>query len=254
MVFKRLLGLGQKGARKTEPGTDWRKLVEKQCSSLIVGGFRPSGELTSSCFGEVRAARKGEIWPEYNGQALWPVCQLNLLDAPFVPDNLRDIAMLQIFVAEDYWSSDFVVTDSTDVNPSGPFFIRVYNTLENLQSVQVPRHTSTFKPFEARWKAEIQTDYPTHDTMPIDFDALGIGEYYEQDGIDGVQATKLGGWPSCIQSEPWWDYRTQGKGFEYALQIDSEEKAKCWWGDAGAVYIARHKNKKNLWAIDSQCY
>ncbi len=70
MVFKRFLRLGQKRAQKTESATDWRKLIEKQCSSLIGGGFRPSGELTSSCFGEVRATRKGEVWPEYNGQAL----------------------------------------------------------------------------------------------------------------------------------------------------------------------------------------
>ncbi|WP_243614700.1 DUF1963 domain-containing protein [Shimia aestuarii] len=254
MNLKKLFSLGRNRIPKAKSETDWRSLIERRCSSLSVGGFRPSGELTSSCFGEVRASRKGEIWPELHGEALWPVCQLNLLDAPFVPDNLSDIALLQVFVSEDYWSSDFATVDSSEEVLKSPFFIRVYDSLAELQQVKVPSHKSPFKAFEARWNDQVQVDYPTHDTMPIDFDQLGIGDYYDQEGIDGVLATKLGGWPSCIQSEPWWDYRMEGQGFEYALQLDSEEKANCWWGDAGTVYIARHKTKKHLWAIDFQCY
>lgn len=252
MDFKKLFSIGQRSNPRTILKDDWRALIEKPCSSLNVGGFRPSGNLTSSCFGEIRASLQGEAWPEYNGEPLWPVCQLNLSDAPFVPAALADVAMLQVFVSGDFLSSDFLVVNSREKTPNSPFFIRCYGSLEQLQRTQEPNHTSTFKAFEAQWTDEILTDYPTHDTMPIDFDALGIGEYYEQEGVEGVMATKLGGWPICIQSEPWWDYRKEGREFEFALQVDSEPKANCWWGDAGTVYIARHKSNKNLWAIDIQ--
>ncbi|MDA8586818.1 YwqG family protein, partial [Rhodobacteraceae bacterium] len=231
----------------------WRQKIEKPCSALIVGGFRPTNELTSSCFGEVRASA-GEEWPSFNGQFLWPVCQLNLLDAPYVPECLKDIAVFQFFVFEEYWNFDVSTIDTVVKSPTGPFFIRTYNELDGISRAHIASHSSTFRPFEAKWKNSTLVDYPTHDTMPIDFDALGIGDYYDQEGVDQVQATKLGGWPSCIQSEPWWDYRAEGKEFEFALQIDSEDKAKCHWGDGGAVYLARHKTMKHLWAVDWQCF
>lgn len=162
--------------------------------------------------------------------------------------------MLQFFVADEYWKYEHSIIDATKGPLASPFYIRTYNTLDVLESVQAPNNTSPFKPFEAEWQKQILIDYPTHDTMPIDFDALDIGDYYDQEGVEQVYATKLGGWPSCIQSEPWWDYREEGKDFEFALQIDSEEKANCWWGDNGSVYVARHKTKKDLWVVDWQCY
>lgn len=240
--------------QKPSTGADWRKLVEKPCSSLEVGGFRPSGELTASCFGEIRACLSGEKWPEHDDKPLWPVCQLNLMNAPYVPECLGDIAMLQVFASPEYGSSDFTIINSQENPPKSSFFIRFYKTLDGLEKASIPEHNSTFKAFEARWNNDVQLDYPTHDTMPIDFDALGIGDYYDQENIEQIHATKLGGWPSCIQSEPWWDYRKEGQGFQYALQIDSEPKAHCTWGDSGAVFIARHSTTKHLWAIDIQYY
>ncbi len=233
---------------------DWRPLITKPASVLSVGGFRPSGGLTSSCFGEIRACREDEEWPIFDGKPLWPVCQLNLRDAPFVPEILNDIALLQIFVSQNHWSSNFDIIDSADAAPKSPFFIRKYESFDRLIPVTVPEHNSHFLAFEAKWKEGCLTDYPTHDTMPIDFSKLGIGDYYDQTDIEQLYGTKIGGWPCCIQGEPWWDYRKEGREFEFALQIDSEEKAKCYWGDSGSVYIARHQTNRSIWAIDIQCY
>ncbi|MEQ8779073.1 MAG: DUF1963 domain-containing protein [Roseibium album] len=232
--------------------SSWRSSIEKPCSSLTVGGFRPSNELTSSCFGEIRAA-EDENWPHLENKPLWPVCQLNLLDAPYVPDCLRDVAMLQFFVHEEYWRFDQSIVDVSKPTPSGPFFLKIYKGLDALKFVDPPNHDSPFKPLEAKWCKDVRVDYPTHDCMPFDFDALDIGDYCDQDGVETVFATKLGGWPSCVQSEPWWDYRKEGKDFEFALQFHSEEKANCWWGDNGVVYFARHKSNTDVWAVDWQC-
>ena len=234
--------------------SDWRQLVTKPTSVLNIGGFRPSGEQTASYFGEIRVIKSDEVWPTHNGKSLWPVCQLNLTKAPFVPANLTDLSMIQVFVAEDCMLAGNVISNSSDKVPNSPFFIRCYRDIDALQPAVVPDHGSSILPFEARWNDDPSTDYPTHDTMPIDFDALGIGDFYDQDGIDGVWRTKIGGWPSCIQSEPWWDYREDGAEFEFALQINSEDKSKCWWGDGGSVYIARHRSDPNLWAFDTQCF
>lgn len=233
---------------------DWRSQITRPASVLEVGGFRPTNAPNTSCFGEVRVAKVPNDWPHRRGKPLWPVCQLNLLEAPFVPSGLEDLAMVQFFIADDYMSSDNVVADTDDEKSVSSFYVRAFPRLDHLVPVTAPSHGSVFLPFEARWLEKPKTDYPTHDTMPIDFDSLRIGSYYEQHEIDGVHKTKLGGWPSCIQSEPWWDYRDEGNGFEYVLQINSEEKSKCWWGHGGSVFVARHKTKRNFWAFDLQCF
>ena len=230
----------------------WRRSIEKRCSSLTVGGFRPSNELVSSCFGEVRAT-EDEVWPQFERKLLWPVCQLNLLDAPYLPECLSDLAMLQFFVLDEFWRIEQSIIDTSKPTPSGPFFLNTFKNLEALRAVDAPKHGSPFKSFEARWNEDVLTDYPTHDCLPFDFDELDIGDYYDQDGVEPLYATKLGGWPSCVQSEPWWDRRAEGKDFEFAFQIDSEEKANCWWGDNGVVYFARHKSNSDVWAVDWQC-
>jgi len=87
---------------------DWRKDVVRPALVLNVGGFCPTGELTKSCFGEVRAGLLGELWPMYNNRPLWPLCQLNLLDACFRPEALSDIALITIFIAKDYMGQRIV--------------------------------------------------------------------------------------------------------------------------------------------------
>lgn len=235
------------------PNNNWRDQITRPASVLEVGGFRPTNDPFASSFGEVRVGFSGSTWPMRNGKPLLPICQMNLNDAPFVPDSLEDVVLLQVFIASDWWSSDLVVMDNVQ-DENTPFCIMTFDSLEGLQPIEVPDHGSTILPFEARWEPVHQLDYPTHDTMPIDFDALGIGSFYEQDGIDKIHRTKVGGWPSCIQSEPWWDYQPDGKDFEFVLQVDTEEKAKCFWGDSGSVFVARDKNMKSRWAIEGQCY
>ena len=159
------------------PPPDWRPLVTKPCSALKVGRFRPTQRLTTSCFGEIRVAKAGQDWPKFKGRPLWPVCQLNLLDAPFVPPNLVGIAMIQVFVSDEYWSSDALIVDTDETTPNSPIVIRIYETLDGLQAFTPPDYASPYIPFESQWTEQPQIDYPTHDTMPIDFDALGVGDF-----------------------------------------------------------------------------
>ncbi len=233
---------------------NWRSKIIRPTSILEVGGFRPTGEIYASRFGEIRAELHGEKWPVKFGKPLWPLCQINLVQAPYKPKILQDLSMLSLFIDEDYIVLEDNVIDTANSPEGHNWWLRTYNCSDELGPVIAPETSSYVRPFECRWQDEIAEDYPTHDTLPIDFDNLGIGDYYDQEDNDVILRTKIGGWPACVQSEPWWLYKQNGQEFEYALQIDSEDKAHWMWGDSGTAYIARNTKNPNRWAIDIQFY
>jgi uncharacterized protein YwqG len=62
-----------------------------------VGGSRPAKDPFASNFGLRPLGVPGEEWPSANGKPLMFICQLNLTIAPFVPELLRDVALLTFF-------------------------------------------------------------------------------------------------------------------------------------------------------------
>ncbi|MCK7611607.1 DUF1963 domain-containing protein [Roseibium sediminicola] len=234
---------------------NWRDQIRRPALGLKVGGFKPTGNPCTTVFGDVRVQRAGEAWPTWKNKPLWPLCQLNLTEAAFMPAGLQDLAMVSVFIAEDYIESDALIVDAADPEPGWAWFLRTYQTLDGLETISAAsKPDSPLQPFEARWAPETREDYPTQDTLPIDFEALGLGDYYAQDGIERLNGTKLGGWPSCIQSEPWWNHDPQGSEFEYVLQIDSEPKSGWMWGDSGNGFFARSNENPNRWALDFQFF
>ena len=232
---------------------NWLRLIERSASQLEVGGFRPSERPEASSFGRVTLARPGEAWPIWQDRPLLPLCQLNISEAPFAPENIRDLSLIAVFVAKDFYDVDTLDTRLANDGSDHPWCIRAYARLDGLVTLTIPEFDSPIRPFEARWR-DIERDYPTHDLLPVDPPPEIEEDYYDIEGIRTLEGTKLGGWPLCIQSEPWWDHHASGREFEYALQVDSEEKAHWMWGDRGAAYFARSKADPNRWAFDWQCY
>lgn len=144
-------------------------------------------------------------------------------------------------------------TATANAGPDHPWCVRVYESLDGLVEPTLPQHDTTLRPFEARWR-DVEQDYPTHDLIPIALPPEVNDDYYGTDGVRTLDGTKLGGWPHCIQCAPWWDDHPDGAEFEYALQIDSEEKSRWAWGDGGAAYLARSRTDPNRWALDWQCF
>jgi hypothetical protein len=68
--------------------------------------------------------------------------------------------------------------------------------------------------------------------------------------------TKIGGFPTEIQSEPWWEYRAHPANPEYCLQVNSEEKVGLIWGDGGRLAIGRGTSSgyENEWFLDWQSF
>ena len=233
---------------------DWRARITRPALVLDVGGFRPSGRPDAPRFGEVRLERPGEVWPTFRDRPLWPVCQLNLSEAAFRPAGLEDVALLAFFATGDVASMGSTDWIDASLSPDGyAWFVRAYPSLDGLVTTSPPDHGSPLRPFEARWRDVPELDYPTHDLLDqAGYDEDALGDYYDHEGVRTLDGTKLGGWPRCIQSEPWWDYRGRGTDVRYVLQIDTEEKANWFWGDAGCGYLARSPSRPSVWALDFQ--
>ena len=141
------------GVEHVFPVVDERPIGPSLASILEVGGFRPTGEVTASNFGQVALGAPGERFPVgSDGEPMQFICQLNLDEAPVVPPNLAGVALITCFTeGRSKWTD----RDNT------PWCIRTYESLENLQVLDkpdlspLPDHERwLFRSAEARWRSE----------------------------------------------------------------------------------------------------
>jgi hypothetical protein len=181
---------------------------------------------------------------------MWPLCQFNLTQSPFVPDVLRDLSFITIYLAPQHSHMPTRIIDTSNPDPKATWALRSFGQLDGLTIPKAPAHGSTLSPRMGEW-GDVAADYPNHDMSGDVIDP----QQYDQSAHDWwqtVNKTKLGGWPSTVQSEPWWNYQHTDDTWDFVFQIENEPKAG-WhgWGD-GAAYIARSRERPNLWAIDVQ--
>jgi len=223
---------------------EYRQLNTRKASIVHVGGFRPTGDPLASNFGLKPVVLPGEAWPDVDGEPLLFVCQLNLTTAPFIPPLLQDIALLTFFVEPD--------TGDLEKESGDNWCLRTYSTLTGLSPLARPAEAPRLEHgFECRWEAA--DDQPNYDDPD-----LVVPEGFDDSEVDleNLTRTKIGGYASSIQSEPWWCTEKHPCAPVYALQINSEEKVGLCWGDAGTVYLARGTAPQaaNRWFLDWQCY
>jgi hypothetical protein len=170
------------------------------------------------------------------------VCQLNFTEAPAVPELLQDIALVTFFL-------DPNVGFKSEVN-GRDWCLRPYKSLDTLMPLIAPDDAPKAKRgFECRW--EECEDQPVYDDpgilVPNGFDNSDVH-------LENVHHTKIGGYASNIQSEPWWGHRQHEGAPRYCFQIDSEEKVGLIWVDAGTIYLARGTAPgfENEWYLDWQ--
>ncbi len=223
---------------------EYKRLNTRQCSVLHVGGFRPSGDPLASNFGLRPLGAPDETWPVFDDKPLLFVCQLNLTTAPVVPEVLRDLALITFFVVPD-------PTELSKENGEN-WFLRTYSALNGLVPLAPPKGAPALKRgFECRWE-ELE-DHPNYDdpdvVVPDGFDNSEVQ-------LENLAHTKIGGYATSIQSEPWWGYEDHSSGPAYALQIMGEEKVGLASGDGGCVYLARGTaaGAENEWFLDWQFF
>jgi hypothetical protein len=197
-------------------------MAKRKLSVVQVGGFRPTLDPFATSFGLKPLGLAVESWPESGGKPMMFVCQLNLTNAPVVPERLADIQLITFFVEPD----TAALNDEND----GNWCLRAYRSLEGLTPMTAPPDAPRIrKGFECKW---------------------------EESADAKAARTKIGGSGSYIQSEPWWQYRAHASAPAYCLQINSEEKAGIMWGDSGTLYIARGTagGCENHWFLDIQFF
>jgi uncharacterized protein YwqG len=222
-----------------------RTQLKRKASQIIVGGFKPPAHPETSWFGRVRLAQANESWPIHDGKPMIPLCQLNLAEAPYVPPNLEDIAFLTIFISAHTLPLDTPNGDGWEV--------RAYSSVENLIEIVEPDHGSRIRSLPIRWEL-IEEDYPSWEDVVIALPEDIEENYY--DLFEVKDCSKIGGWPSLIQSEICWaPFNQHPANPAYVLQINSEEKVHWMWGDNGVGYFGRGTGQaKDTWTLAWQCY
>jgi uncharacterized protein YwqG len=223
---------------------EFKQLNTRRASILHVGGLRPTGDPFASNFGLLPLGLANEPWPSMNERAMLFVCQMNLAAAPEVPALLQDIKVITFFVKGS-------ASALKKENGKG-WCLRAYKSLDGLATIARPEKAPSVKRgFECRWEA--CDDYPNYDDpdriVPDGLDASEIE-------LDNVARTKIGGYASSIQSEPWWGYKKHPADPAFCIQINSEEKAGLVWGDGGTIYLARGTadGRQDDWFLERQCY
>lgn len=224
--------------------SEFKRLNTRKASLLQVGGFRPTFDPAASNFGLAPLGLPGEEWPVWNSKPLLFVCQLNLTTAPAVPAQLEDIKLLTFFVSPEF--GELSRENGAD------WQLRTYKSLEGLARISALSSAPKVKKgFECRWE-EIE-DHPHHDDSEM---VIPAGSRRPRTEMENVARTKVGGYASTIQSEPWWGYDPHPAEPKFCLQINSEEKAGLVWGDGGTIYIARGMaaGSTDRWFLDWQCF
>lgn len=127
-----------------------------------------------------------------------------------------------------------------------------YKSLDGLIALDRPAGAPAMKRgFECRWEA--LADHPNYDdpekVVPEGFDDSDID-------LENLAHTKVGGYASTIQSEPWWGLEDHPARPAFCIQIASEQKVGLSWGDGGMVYLARGTAAgcEDRWFLDWQFY
>ncbi|ARU05086.1 hypothetical protein CCO03_10635 [Comamonas serinivorans] len=233
--------------------TAWRAANTRPCCVLQVGGFRPGGEPTASHLGLSPVMRADEDWPvDLAGQPMQFIAQLNVAQAPWRPAALQDLALLQLFVGEQFIESG---------SEAGTYAIRTYPSLEGLAAREQPpfrERAWIAQGVEARWQAP-QDDHPCYDDGDMVLPE-GLATFPDEAHGECRSGTKIGGYATSLQHEvQFYRYELNADGEwcssplepRYVLQIDSDGQAGLNWVDGGIVYLGRHP-QTGVWSACCQ--
>ena len=213
-----------------------KKMLAKKATIFTSGGFKPTYSDTESWIGRVYLYKEDETIPvDSNGKMMFPLLQICLDGLPYIPDSLKGIKVLTVFV------SDNIPVEL--VGNGNNWVLREYKEGDILVNKDLSNNSSPIKPFPLKSRL-IEEDYPIFDGGDIPEDIMEELEEMEDSGeiTDYYDYTechsehKIGGYPCYIQSGINW-----GEGYEFVLQIASDEKANLNIIDSGNIYLAKNR-------------
>ena len=200
---------------------------------VILPQESPAGpcHLFSSRFAGEAVARAGEAWPVYealgshttaSGQVpLFFLGQINVGELPFVPESLKGLALISIFVDPEFRNPERCL-------------VRAYESIDGLVALPAPLGVTPRAPCAMDF--EMCEDAPcVRDPALADF-SEGVRELVSS---HHVLASKIGGYGSRLQEHPFGDLQSHPAKPKFCLQLFAIESLKVGWVDAGAFYLAR---------------
>lgn len=220
----------------------------KQAIRFNTGGIRPSNSMSESWIGKIYLYKQEEEIPkDKDGKLMIPLLQLCLSELPFVPDPIKSTKVITVFISEDL-PMDLVENGNKWV-------LREYETNDEYLVKELVNDNSYLKPYPL--KPEIlYEDYPVWDggglsseleDEIIDLEKSGIIESY-YDITENQYGHKVGGYPSFCQ--PGINF---GEGYEFVLQIASDNKAMLNIVDGGTIFLAKN-SLTNKWKFYCDFY
>lgn len=223
----------------------------KKATVFDTGGIRPTKELNESWIGCITFKNEDEEYPiNHNGNKMIPLATIFLDKLEYVPEELENFKLITIYM------DDQVFNNMSNDNLIEYFKINTYKSLDNLVSCNY--ESDSIKPFPLVPKV-IDDDCPMWEDLSWNNEDLekrilkleDISDnysYFDAIFIDNHSKHKLGGCPSYCQSG--FDY---GDGYEYVLQISSDEKADFNIIDSGNFYFGYNK-KLDKWSVFCDFY
>lgn len=221
-----------------------QKKLKKPAIIFKTGGFRPTNKLLESWIGKVGWKKSNESLSECEGMI--PLATIFLEGLNYIPKSLENIKLITIFMKKE-------ILDNLDLDDFSEFFqINLYTSLEDLISCDYQSDEIKAFPLSQEY---VTNDYPSWDDLDDEICEIitkkeekeGI-EYYNDIYEENYSYHKLGGYPSSIQYGVGFE-----EGFEYVLQITSDEKAEFNIVDSGNFYFA-YNPKTNKWEIRCDFY
>ncbi|MBA4118754.1 MAG: hypothetical protein C0514_07680 [Candidatus Puniceispirillum sp.] len=193
----------------------------------------PTGpcDLFSSRFAGEAVGRSAEAWPVYEAMGphtkapeevpLFFLGQINVGELPFVPESLKGLALISIFVDPEFRNPERCL-------------VRAYESIDGLVALPAPLGVTPRAPCAMDF--EMCEDAPcVRDPALADF-SEGVRELVSS---HHVLASKIGCYVSFFQDPPLGYLENHPAKPKFCLQLFAIEGLKVGWVDAGAFYLAR---------------
>lgn len=224
---------------------------------------RPFG----SWFAHIGVLKKGESWPTIDDLPLFPLCQINTAELPYLPPILEGIAMVCVWLYpwELKWErgncngTGWVLrsySSLSDLVPTNYFYPRYKKQepepsfLWQLFTSQLRHWTHYVPPALIEW--ELADDYP-HPALVENIlnedEHTAYRSMIDKEGIEEVDVSKVGGWPYLNSFTPF----EKHPFVDFVFQISSYTKLGWGWfspkdGD-GYGYFGQSRFSKD-WVFD----
>ena len=223
-----------------------------------------STERVESLYADVSLCLPNEAWPvNSEGVPLLPLFQINLSNLPAIPKSLSKVKVLTAFIDfdPDEDSIDFFLPEDNQL------VVREYSNIEELIEIKKPKLpveisslAMSFEPIKRDCPHPSMLDEESEfgdlddlytEIFDIDLDSDEGNNEYETNFV-APECSKIGGWPTICQYEPF-IYEDEDD-VEFLIQLASEENGPYTWGDAGILYLAKLSENEgdSKWTYDAQ--